>query len=81
MIHLQVWALLMFTATASAAWFRLFNSGTSFHSIAASSDGMKIITFPHSYMTSVYLYTSSDGGASWETRTGAGARYWKSVGK
>lgn len=43
--------------------------------MAVSSDGQRLAAA----VSGGYIYTSSDGGATWTERTAAGSRYWQSI--
>ncbi len=49
--------------------------GSSWYSIASSSDGTKLAAV----VMGGYIYTSTDGGATWTEQTSSGSRQWYSI--
>jgi len=60
-------------------------SGSSWGGITSSADGTRLAAviassyYSHPSYTGGYIYTSTDGGATWAERTAAGWRDWRCI--
>ena len=63
----------------SEAWTSRIYSSSGYWAVASSYDGRRLVASNGLGGYLGYIYTSTDGGASWSTSTAAGNRYWTSV--